>query len=114
MKRWARPFVDRWLPTLWPACWFWDAPERRCPSTGGAMYVWQRGRCAICGVEGEMGGHWGMVLDHDHRTGLIRGWLCRCCNAAEGHPTRDGRRLNYRLRPPAAILGIRRIYRSRH
>jgi len=30
--------------------------------------------CSICGA------HLGQFVDHDHRTGLARGWLCRDCN----------------------------------
>lgn len=37
------------------------------------------GDCAICGWHGHL--HW----DHDHSTGLFRGWLCPSCNLALGH-----------------------------
>ncbi|MGC4989901.1 endonuclease domain-containing protein [Nocardia salmonicida] len=113
MREGARPFVDRWLPTLWPACWYWAVPEEGYWASPKAIYQWQDGQCAICAEPWERGGNWGMVLDHDHNTGLIRGWLCRNCNAAEGHPTVDGRRLNYRRRSPAAMLGVRRSYYKR-
>ncbi len=42
----------------------------------------QQGKCAICshpitaGIDS--------CLDHDHKTGLIRGALCRNCNGIEG------------------------------
>lgn len=36
-------------------------------------------RCAICGREDRP------VVDHDHRTGRIRGILCHRCNIALGH-----------------------------
>lgn len=36
------------------------------------------GRCPICGRDGEL------VLDHDHATGLTRGWPCRRCNSGLG------------------------------
>ncbi|UGT58880.1 endonuclease domain-containing protein [Nocardia asteroides] len=113
MRQGARTFVDRWLPALWPACWFWPVPTEGNFSTPKAIYQWQDGQCAICAEPWDMGGHWGMVLDHDHKTGLIRDWLCRICNAAEGHSTIDGRRLNYRNRPPVAMLGVRRPYNKR-
>jgi hypothetical protein len=70
------------------------------------MWDWQQGRCAICSKP-EKYGVAGMVLDHDHETDLIRGYLCGVCNSAEGHSTADGRIINYRRRPPAVLLGIR-------
>lgn len=106
MRQGARLFVDRWLPALWPACWYWPVPDEGYWATPTAIYRWQEGRCAICAAMAGM-------LDHDHSTELIRGWLCGNCNAAEGHPTRDGRIVNYRNRPPAAILGVQRSYYRR-
>ncbi len=37
--------------------------------------------CGICGKE--IRGQ-GINFDHDHRTGLFRGWLCRDCNCKLG------------------------------
>lgn len=34
--------------------------------------------CEICGNPGRI------VLDHDHKTGAFRGWICGRCNTAEG------------------------------
>lgn len=39
----------------------------------------QAGCCAICERSGEA-----LVVDHDHRTGAVRGLLCTCCNLAVG------------------------------
>lgn len=39
------------------------------------FYKYQRGCCAICGKERDV-----LCVDHDHRTGKIRGLLCRTCN----------------------------------
>ena len=65
----------------------------------GGLREWQAGRCAICGsVEP-------LVTDHDHRTLLVRGLLCRSCNTAEGNA--DWPWLHrYRLDPPAITLGL--------
>lgn len=39
-------------------------------------------RCAICGVEETKRYH---ALDHDHKTGRLRGILCHSCNVGLGH-----------------------------
>lgn len=47
------------------------------------MIVLQDGRCAICEARFvDVGGH--PCLDHDHKTGLVRGVLCLNCNGMEG------------------------------
>ncbi|MFF5609234.1 endonuclease domain-containing protein [Streptomyces cellulosae] len=70
-----------------------------------ALAQWQDGRCAICGKAREL------VCDHDHETGLVRGWLCQSCNTTEGM-NRDPDTIfaRYRERPPVAILGIQARY----
>jgi len=42
----------------------------------------QRGRCPLC--ERTFTKRVGAVVDHDHRTGLVRGLLCRHCNTMLG------------------------------
>jgi Recombination endonuclease VII len=48
--------------------------------------TWQRvmresqGRCAICREEGVE-----LCLDHDHKTGQLRGMICHPCNRMLGH-----------------------------
>lgn len=70
-----------------------------------ALARWQDGRCAICGKDREL------VCDHDHETGLVRGWLCKSCNTGEGtHREPDSIFARYRERPPAAILGVTARY----
>ena len=62
---------------------------------------WQGGRCAICGKGKDL------VCDHDHETGLVRGWLCQSCNTMEGTSREpDTIFARYRERPPAVILGL--------
>jgi hypothetical protein len=41
----------------------------------------QNGKCAIC--NGEPSGRWKtLFVDHDHKTGAVRGLLCHLCNSA--------------------------------
>ena len=47
------------------------------------LYVKQKGKCAICGVE-EINLKRSLRLDHDHKTGKIRGFLCDRCNVVLG------------------------------
>jgi hypothetical protein len=53
-----------------------------------ALLVAQRGVCAICGKpETEVGNHGEvrpLAVDHDHKTGKVRGLLCNKCNPMLG------------------------------
>lgn len=44
----------------------------------------QDGLCAICKRQLDMLKNRDICLDHNHKTGRIRGVLCRSCNAIEG------------------------------
>jgi hypothetical protein len=117
------------LDALEPACWSWGAPptadeyrtrlesgtgnERLSASTirrimsawGEAQFdEFHRDRCAICGIVRR-----DLVDDHDHETGMRRGWLCRSCNTREGASGHDVFEM-YRQRNPATILGLRLPY----
>jgi hypothetical protein len=123
--------------TFEPACWSWPVPvvtredeierliaenalvsdssERRSPAAirlatadwgGYLIRRFQGGRCAVCGERPLCI----LVKDHDHRTGLVRGWLCRSCNRQEPYPQYAGLFDLYRERPPAVILGVRSYY----
>lgn len=55
----------------------------------------QGGACAICGVtENTRKGSDNFHVDHDHRTGKVRGLLCHHCNVALGMVDDDPDRLN--------------------
>ncbi len=52
------------------------------------MFQEQNGVCAICGCKGD--GRWKtLCVDHCHKTGKIRGLLCRSCNTALGQMKDD-------------------------
>jgi hypothetical protein len=61
------------------------ALEKRYGITGEeywALYAYQGGVCAICGWA--TGKSRRLTVDHDHKTGLVRGLLCRPCNTYLG------------------------------
>lgn len=49
-----------------------------------AIYQQQHGCCGICGLHASELSKGGLGIDHDHSTGIVRGLLCRRCNAAIG------------------------------
>jgi len=79
----------------------WPLPDPLpAPSDGiAALLAWQAGRCASCGAPPRR-----LILDHDHETGLIRGFLCGSCNVQEGFGSIHYR--EYRENPPAKLLGL--------
>jgi hypothetical protein len=50
-----------------------------------ALYAAQDGRCSICQQERAMRGPGGLVVDHCHESGKVRGLLCGTCNTGLGH-----------------------------
>jgi hypothetical protein len=98
------------LPLPDPACWYWPAPEtctfKDEEAASDFLRWWHCGMCAICGDRGDL------VDDHDHKTGLVRGRLCRFCNGKEGHADDEGVFGKYRQRNPASILGVKVRYWS--
>jgi len=53
-----------------------------------AMFSKQDGKCAICGVPGVETTK-GLVVDHNHKTGQVRGLLCNVCNSHVVHAVED-------------------------
>lgn len=53
-----------------------------------AMLAAQGGTCAICGISKNKNGR-KFAIDHDHKTGKIRGLLCVNCNAGIGNMKDD-------------------------
>lgn len=71
----------------------------------------QGGACAICGGSRRER----LDVDHDHKTGYIRGLLCKMCNRRLLTAARDSAEIlqsaiDYLLEPPAerALKGVRK------
>lgn len=47
------------------------------------MIISQQSKCAICDKEAKFG-RYGLVVDHCHITGQVRGLLCNTCNSGIG------------------------------
>jgi hypothetical protein len=57
----------------------------------------QGGCCAICGTD-TPGTSGIFAVDHDHKTGKVRGLLCRSCNVGIGNLGDDPKRLKEAIR----------------
>ena len=91
-----------------PACWSWPLPDVyafRDTRAAEAFLRWWNRLCAVCEADSSL------VLDHDHETEWIRGYICQSCNGLEAYADDDadvfGR---YRIRNPASMLGVRVAY----
>lgn len=87
--------------TAVPAFTFWDPPT---DDVLPEMRAWQDNRCGLCGFREP----W-LVEDHCHDSGLVRGMLCRSCNASEGHSDRNLEQWRGGV-TVAAYLGIEKQY----
>lgn len=70
-----------------------NSREKRYFSTYGItiaeydnLFTLQNGVCAVCGKDN---GKRRLCIDHDHKTGKIRGLLCHACNTTLGHSRDD-------------------------
>lgn len=59
------------------------------PEEYDMMLQEQGGVCAICGDDRVPAHYTGLVPDHDHSTGKVRGLLCNQCNLMLGHARDD-------------------------
>lgn len=94
--------------------------EQRVMSTYGlgpgeydALFAAQGGRCAICRQTRRQR----LSVDHDHKTGLVRGLCCRLCNgrlltAARDRPETLRAAADYLENPPALRILGERHYRG--
>jgi hypothetical protein len=99
----------KWFFEQEPACWRWPAVGVIAADEAEQsqiLYEWQAGRCAVCGRLAHL------LEDHEHATGLTRGYLCTSCNTREGiySAQQDGPFAKYRDRHPTLILGMRIRY----
>lgn len=68
------------------------------------IYQAQGGVCAICCIASGKARR--LAVDHDHKTGEVRGLLCGPCNQMIGRlgPMALIRALEYRTHPPARVI----------
>ena len=55
-----------------------------CATDYAEMLAKQQGQCAICGSLLDCSRYTKLAIDHDHKTGKVRGLLCTNCNTALG------------------------------
>lgn len=58
--------------------------RRKKHGPGAVLFEAQRGLCGICSVDLRACPPRHVHLDHCHRTGRLRGWLCHGCNTGIG------------------------------
>lgn len=86
-----------------PAYLLWELPSDEVLAINGwdRVVAWQMDRCALCGEPDRL------ERDHDHKTGLRRGLLCKSCNNHEGACGEPACRCSkYRAKPPAVVVGV--------
>lgn len=66
----------------WARFYRWLTRHGLRPDDYGALFEAQGGKCAICKARPQPGKF--LHIDHDHKTGLVRGLLCRGCNMGLG------------------------------
>lgn len=72
------------------------------------LYQFQNRKCALC--QRASGARKRLAVDHDHRTGEVRGLLCSLCNyhvmgrAARDNPSFFSRGIAYLTNPPYRMM----------
>lgn len=101
-----------------PACYAWPLPETLCDDPYLTLVRWHDGRCGLCGKpeaarKNRGTAPRGLSEDHDHATGMTRGFLCRWCNLHEGACSRpECACAAWRERPAVDVLGVRIEHRA--
>lgn len=119
----ARRVYDTYQSWYWdqlkPWCWMLpitDDDRARVAAADDPMrelLVWQQRRCAVCGCKSARDGGERLILDHDHESGLSRGYLCDSCNRNEGwRSDYDDPWAKYRRRNPASMFGVEEVYQG--
>lgn len=116
----ARETVRRSYKKHYGKTWMLAAKKRRYMREYGisydtflSMFEQQEGLCACCSrhmvLESSARDVTCACVDHDHKTGQVRGLLCRQCNAAIGILGDSASR----LRSAASYLDVTRDWRNR-
>jgi hypothetical protein len=98
-RRWRQKYPKRYRESN-------RAATRRClyGTDGTAEWLAQGGLCGICTRDLRRLPHKLRHVDHDHKTGVTRGWLCHGCNTGLGGFKDDPSRLK------AAVKYLKRFY----
>lgn len=111
---------------LTPACWTWPAPTDETRQAARAdligrnasgllpdpgmvaehlVWIWQAGRCALCGRPSSTETWSDLVADLDEAE-QVRGYVCDRCENTTGDADNDERWARYLDRTPAQICGV--------
>jgi hypothetical protein len=60
-----------------------------------ALVVAAQGRCDLCGRQDDNSPRFGLSIDHQHVTQIVRGLLCGPCNQALGYVEQHGLDLHW-------------------
>lgn len=90
---WCQPCVNAYEKERWAKTDLKARRDKHLKSRYGIDYSWflqqlkgQDGKCLLCLTDMTLEGHSStkVCVDHDHKTGKVRGLLCNHCNRALG------------------------------